>query len=362
MENYIDFKKYITHEIYAIKEGFEIQNNHEKNELQTQIDFLKTENKHLQNEIQSKQTIIDILMVNNNQKPLVNNNQKPHNQTDNTPTWQMPRKTATEKQQATEENTLNLRNRYNSLTRYHNTSKSDSESTPFGPFYADNNNKVKDQHRKSHRNSDGNYYNQHPERDHQSLKFSKRTYPGNSSYSRMAKKDRKVIVFSDSHGSRIHKKEFYQLIINGTATIKAFPGAKTAHLQHYIIPNITEEKPDDVVIMVGANDIRGNDNDQDIANKIVNVGRKCKDEGVNNVYICSLTCRANDTHRVKSINFYLKNMCKVENIIYINNDAITPEHLHTDGIHLVHQGTIILANNILHSINFYNRNNSIYRN
>ena len=64
-----------------------------------------------------------------------------------------------------------------------------------------------------------------------------------------------------------------------------------------------------------------------------------------------LTCRANDMQRVSSINIYLKNMCRTENIFYINNDTIPSEYLHSDGIHLIYKGTVILANNILSSIN-----------
>ena len=377
--DYEDFKKYVTREIFALKEGIEeivfthrqqegenTENTNIQNEtesprsqkvtnieesmlikLQMQIENLKHENKYLKNDIHSKQTIIDILISNVNKEDQFLNVQQKWEKNE----WQLPKKATRTRHQKTEhtEAPLNLTNRFDSLS--HNNTNNYS----FQSEYNTNQNKNKTYYQKNqipNNRGDGNHYNKYPERDNLlSRKTLPKTSPGNSPYARMAHKGRKIIVFSDSHGSRIHKKEFSSLVTNGTANIKAFPGAKAAHLEHYVIPSLAEEKPDAVVIMVGANDISNNVNDKDIANTIMNVGRKCKQEGVNNVFICSLTCRANDMQRVSSINLYLKNMCRTENIFYINNDTIPSEYLHSDGIHLIYKGTVILANNILSSIN-----------
>ena len=157
----------------------------------------------------------------------------------------------------------------------------------------------------------------------------------------------------DSHGTRIRKKEFSSWVRNGSAKIKAFPGVTSHHLQHYVVPDL-QENPDTVVIMVGANDLRSGDSDEKLTNAIMNVGRIWNQQGVKYIHICSTIRRNGGEERVRAINFILKSLCRNEGFVYICNDAITSDYLYSDGIHLIDKGTVILANNILNSINHYN--------
>lgn len=323
------------------------------------ITYLQNENDYLKKENTTKQTLIDMLITNNNNILITNNNNKQKSDDK----FKFPKMTSKQKWPRGQEETftphnppLILQNRFSSLgfDNCNHIEDEDVLESPV-PYTRSYQNGILNQTKKKiyHNKGDGNFYDKHPERNINpfSKKTSKMT-PGNNTYSRMTDKEKKVFVFSDSHGTRIRKKEFSAHVSNGTAKIKAFPGANAHHLRHYVIPSL-EEKPDAVVIMVGANDIRSKESDEAIANEIIDVGRVCKQQGVNDVHICSLTSRSNENEmlRVRSINFILKSLCRGENISYICNDAITSDYLCSDGIHLIYKGTIILANNILDSIN-----------
>ena len=375
---YEDFKKYVTHEIFTLKEHISRQQqqqgqnadinnniiNHQEvklNELHMEIICLKSENEHLKKEAKSKQTIIEILQDNIN---IINkeDTQQPQQQSNNND-WYLPKRIARKRNQTGQtEDPIKLHNRFSNFNfnDNNNSIQVEQETIPRSG------NKPSSQDRILHNKGGSSYFNKHPERDipfQRKLSTSNTTIPGNSQYSRIIDKGKKVMVFSDSHGSRIRKKEFSSWVMNGTANIKAFPGAKAQHLEHYIVPSLMDEKPDTVVIMVGANNIRTTDTDEFIATTIINTGKKCRQEGVNDIYISSLTCRVNmnENQRVNAVNFILKSLCIAENFIFINNDNITPIYLHADGIHLVPNGTAYLANNILNGINsIYYKPNSSY--
>ena len=197
------------------------------------------------------------------------------------------------------------------------------------------------------------FFDQHSERN----TGYQRTYPGNSSYADIVNKCKKVMLFCDSHGKRIRRKEFNKYLVNANAHIKSFPGATAKHLNHYVIPALHDEKPDAAVIMVGTNDINRNNkiqqDEKEIAEEIINVGRKCRESGVNEIFISSITCQRNafSSNKIKLVNESLKDMCVREHFIYICHESIKQNHLYRDGIHLLEEGTNILSNNIITSIN-----------
>ena len=127
---------------------------------------------------------------------------------------------------------------------------------------------------------------------------------------------KRVYIFSDSIAKGIRKKEFNSLLRNHHATLYDFPGATAKQLAYHMKPYITEDTPDVVIIHVGTNDVtktsKSQQSAQQIANDIIYIGENCKQNGVNDVMLSSITCRRNFPLNRKSIeiNSILREMCK----------------------------------------------------
>ena len=184
-----------------------------------------------------------------------------------------------------------------------------------------------------------------------------KTVPGNQSYSDKVRSGKKRYVIGDSHVSRINRRLFQNAIVNGRAYIKPFSGVTSKQLQYHILPTLTDENPDVVLIHVGTNDItkfnRESVDPNVVAQNIVNIADSCKSHGVNEVFISSILTR-NDfklNEMIGQTNHFLEQLCHQKGYTYICNDKIKREHLYRDGIHLNADGTKILSNNFLRHIN-----------
>ena len=80
------------------------------------------------------------------------------------------------------------------------------------------------------------------------------------------------MVIGDSYLKRIKRNLFKNSFDNAKSFIKSFGGAKTKHMKHYVIASLKEQKPDIIVIHVGANDInyknKGNVNVNELTDNI----------------------------------------------------------------------------------------------
>ena len=84
----------------------------------------------------------------------------------------------------------------------------------------------------------------------------RRTVPGQSSYSEVVKKGRRVVVFGDSIPSRIRHQEFNDILHQGHCQFKKFPGATVRDMEHYIEPTLERNTPDTAIIHCGTNDLQ----------------------------------------------------------------------------------------------------------
>ena len=95
-----------------------------------------------------------------------------------------------------------------------------------------------------------------------------------------------------------------------------------------MIPVLVDEKRQIVVIYTGSNDItKFNYHDvhaNDLANRILQIGLKCRYYGVKSIAISSVLVR-NDNNRnklIRGVNISLKQLCKVYGFDFICNDRI----------------------------------------
>ena len=139
----------------------------------------------------------------------------------------------------------------------------------------------------------------------------------------------------------------------GKAFFRSFSGANSKQLDPYIIPTLVDDKPDVALLHVGTNGILSNANDTELANNIINIGLHCKNHGVNKVFLSSKLVKKNPklNRIIRRVSDQLRELCKINDFLFINNEMITTDHLWRDGIHLQYISTNILSRNFYQILN-----------
>ena len=139
--------------------------------------------------------------------------------------------------------------------------------------------------------------------------------------------------------------------------IHKFPGATADEINSYSKKNIEDENSHGLVIVAGTNSLRtprGQEeiSDTEIAKMILQTGLHGREKGVTKVFVSGLILRKGMffQRRIFNINKILKEQCLELGFIYIDQSNIFIEHLHEDGLHLNHEGTYILKQNILKAL------------
>ena len=129
--------------------------------------------------------------------------------------------------------------------------------------------------------------------------------------------------------------------------IRKYPGASSTDILDHIRPSLRKE-PDQIIIHAGTNDLTSDHNYLNNVKKIVKMVREtCK-----NTKLCfsSLICR-NDLkdidEKVKKTNTHLENYCKQQNLDFIDNSNIKKSDLNSRGLHLQERSSNKLAKNFL---------------
>ena len=339
IQDFVGFKEHVIKNITNINERME--NDFKSNS----ISILQKENDFLKQELKNKQLIIDMLCEDLKK----DKKDKERNIIDFTNTWHSPRKhisTNTTKQNSTHHPIIN-KNKYDVLEIERTNEELPAKNIKETAISPQKNSSMK---------RNGFPVDEYPEKNLNAFSRNnkKHTQPGNSCYADIVSKGKKITVFGDSIIKRINGRELGKHTHCGRTYIKSFPGAKSKALNHYVIPTLIDEVPDVVIIHAGTNDINTPLGAQNIAHEIIKIGKTCQQiGGVNDVFISSITCRRNneETKKVKEVNDFLRELCVGENFYFINNDFIKMEHLWKDGLHLLDEGTNILANNFINSLN-----------
>ena len=177
--------------------------------------------------------------------------------------------------------------------------------------------------------------------------------PGNTSYANIVKRGRNIAVIGDSMISRIKKKEFNDLV-NGNVMLKPYLGSNSKDMLSFVVPTLDRKNVDSILIAVGTNDIPDKYNTAlNIANTIIEVGKKCKKEGVRDVIISSIVRRNSYKLQMKvmEVNHILKDLCFCNGFRFIDNDIICGFDVSGDLLHLNNSGIRKLANNFIYALN-----------
>ena len=97
-----------------------------------------------------------------------------------------------------------------------------------------------------------------------------------------------------------------------------------------------------------------NTSEEDIVRSIINVGRKCKNNGISKVAISKIVKRRSTIKvqaKINKVNDFLEDMCLEHQLDIIDNDNIIDEDISSDRLHLTYRGTCKLANNFIGYLN-----------
>ena len=181
--------------------------------------------------------------------------------------------------------------------------------------------------------------------------------PGKDSYANIVNSNKeKVCIIGDSHLKRINKRKL-KYNIGKMVSFKCFSFANTKQLDCYIVPALVDETPQTFVIHIGSNDITESKikqiNLDYLAQKIIDIGLKCRSYGVRNIAISSILVRSSIrlNQIILKVNNILKVLCATNGLNFICNDEIGREMVWKDGLHLTNDGTAMLADNFTKYLN-----------
>ena len=140
-------------------------------------------------------------------------------------------------------------------------------------------------------------------------------------YSEAPNTERKVLILSASITKPINMVKFNEQLENGSAVKRAYGGATTTRLKHYIKGDLVVDKPDTVIITGGTNNFTKTfQSVEEIAGEILEIVKTCRNAGVKNILVSSITCRPKFQCKVDGVNRLLQ-----ENAVYYKYDFIDNE-------------------------------------
>ena len=130
------------------------------------------------------------------------------------------------------------------------------------------------------------------------------------------KSKKTVVIVGNSIVRNVPSRSLNQFLKKNFSVVKSFPGATTQDMKDYIKPTIAR-KPDMVILHIGANDLKSNQNPSDIANEIINLAKNIKISRTK-VSISSLIPRGDRLfEKGKKVNKELEEKCTAENFAFI---------------------------------------------
>ena len=144
--------------------------------------------------------------------------------------------------------------------------------------------------------------------------------------------------------------------------MKSFSVANTNQLDYYVVLLLVDEKPDNVVIHIGSNDITkfnyNNVNLEELAHRIINIGLKCRSYGISNIAVSSILKISgfNINQVIYQVNNILKPLCRINEFSNIYNNSGNENHLWKDALHLTNEGSSLLLNNFINYLNGNGKN------
>ena len=177
--------------------------------------------------------------------------------------------------------------------------------------------------------------------------------PGTQLYSSVVGGSRKATVFSTSM-TRDFDMIGFRRPCKSDVNLHKYNGKKARHFKTYVTAHLPEDKPDDVIIQCGGNDLPTKASVREIANEIIETGIVCRTMGVHRVMISSILPRGDFHLQLKrqELNQLLESLCEINKFIFIKNKTmVLSRHLDHDGVHLNDEGTKLLQETFVRCLN-----------
>ena len=164
-------------------------------------------------------------------------------------------------------------------------------------------------------------------------------------------RERRTLIISTSITRSIKEDRFNMCYGNGNAEFQRFRGFKVKNIKEDMEANLDHGVFDSALLHIGGNDLPDLYRPQlifKLANEIIDAGLICRKQGADTVFIAGVTVRRHEYtwERCRLLNQELKELCKKNNFVFIDNTNINVDHL-CDGVHLNEDGDSMLANNYL---------------
>ena len=159
-----------------------------------------------------------------------------------------------------------------------------------------------------------------------------------------SKEKKKSHIIGDSHFNRMHRDKFKESKPKARVNVKSFSGANNNHLDYYVVPLLVDEKPDNVVIYIGSNDITkfnyNNINAEELPHRIKNISLKCRSYRVSNIAVSTILKRSSfNINQVRyQVNNIFKRLCRKNDFSCICNDLINENYLWKNDLNLKNEG------------------------
>ena len=149
--------------------------------------------------------------------------------------------------------------------------------------------------------------------------------------------------------------ELNSFIKKGEVSLKAFPGAKARPLNHHFIPLLEDNTYNAAVIHVGINDLLSNVKSTNyICKDIIDIGLRCRNNNIGMIFISSIAYSSKvNPSLIQQLNSALFDECRGNDFKFVDNEVVSEIDLWTDGIHMIESGKLIIANNLINSLNYF---------
>ena len=133
---------------------------------------------------------------------------------------------------------------------------------------------------------------------------------------------------------------------DGKIKINSFPGAATQDMHHYLKP-LLPRKPDHVILHCSTNNLMSSLDAEDVANKIIELGRNIADTGTRYSISMLISRRDELESMVRNVNNCLAKNMPPEISTIDNSNISNNYHLNSRGLHLNRKGDAAHALNIV---------------
>ena len=139
-------------------------------------------------------------------------------------------------------------------------------------------------------------------------------------------------------------------MFNAKVFYRFFPGATSRDFFQYIKTNLQDPQTDfdNAALHMGINILNLGSTAETFSNSILHIANQCKNYGVKEVSISSVTCTILlNSDLINDVNNALRNKCQTSDYHFIDNNNITTEKPWKDGLHLTNSGKGITMNNFV---------------